>query len=209
MTFHVTRVASLALIVSILGTLAAVAPSLAQQSQAPRLRGQITRIDGDKLDIKTGDGKHVTVMLAPDARVTSVVPARLAEIKPGRFVGTAARPEPNNRWRAIEVHIFPPGSRLGEGHRPWDPEPGATMTNADVAAAVVHAGNGAMTLTTGGQSYEIDVPRGTPIVAMNPGTRALVKKGALVSINQAQPGADGSYAANAITVTTVKNWPPK
>jgi hypothetical protein len=201
--------AALALVGLALGTLAAAAPSFAQQSPGQRLRGQITRIDGDKLAIKTSDGKHVTVLLAPDARVTSVVPAQLTEIKPGRFVGTAARPESDNRWRAIEVHIFPPGARLGEGHRPWNPEPGATMTNADVTAAVVHAGNGAMTLTTGGKSYEIDVPRGTPIVMMNPGTRALVKKGALVSINQAQQGADGSYTASAITVTTARNWPPK
>ena len=78
------------------------------------------------------------VALTPDATVTSVVAAKLSDIKPGRFVGTAARPEPNGHSRAIEVHIFPVGSRLGEGHRPWDPEPGATMTNADVTAAAVH-----------------------------------------------------------------------
>ena len=66
-----------------------------------------------------------------------------------------------------------------------------------------------LTLSTGGQNYDIDVPPGTPIVAMSPGTRAMVKKGATVSINQAVPAADGTFTAKSITVTTVRNWPPK
>jgi GTPase involved in cell partitioning and DNA repair len=83
------------------------------------------------------------------------------------------------------------------------------MTNADVTAAVVHAGQAELTLTTGGKDYIIDVPPGTPIVAENPGTRALVKKGAMVAISRALPGAGGAFTAKSITVTTVKNYPPK
>ncbi|HLI22010.1 MAG TPA: hypothetical protein VKV32_12875 [Stellaceae bacterium] len=189
---------------------AAVAPSFAQQTAtAPvRLRGEITHIDRDAITIKTPQGQPATVLLDPNATVMSVKPARLADIKPGRFVGTAAMPETNGRWRAMEVHIFPPGSRLGEGHRPYNPTPGATMTNADVTAAVVKARTGMLTLTTGGQNYDIDVPPTTPIVSMSPGTRALVKKGAYVIINQAMPGAGGAYSAKQITVTTARNWPP-
>lgn len=182
----------------------------AQQNQgAPaRLRGEITQIDRDTITIKTPQGQPATIMLAPDATVTSVTPARLGDIKPGRFVGTAAMPEPSGHSRAMEVHIFPPGSRVGEGHRPYNPTPGATMTNADVTAAVVKAGNGTMTLSTGGQDYVIDVPPDTPIVSMSPGTRALVKKGAYVVVNQAIPAAAGTYSAKQITVTTARNWPP-
>jgi len=183
--------------------------------QAERLRGEITRIEGNRLTLRGDDnGQPITVFLAHDANVVSVVPFKLADIKPGRFVGTAARPElengrPNNRWQALEVHVFPIGERVGEGHRPWQPEPGATMTNADVTAAVVHAGTAELTLSTGGQDYVIDVPPGAPIVAENPGTRALLKKGARVAINRAVPGAAGTFTANSIIVTTVKNYPPK
>jgi len=53
------------------------------------------------------------------------------------------------------------------------------------------------------------VPKGTPIVAMEPGTRDLVKKGAHVSIRRAQPGAGGSYTAKNIEVSTVPNKPPR
>jgi hypothetical protein len=183
-------------------------PSRAQENAPQRLRGVITRVDGDLVYIRAVNGQPATVLLASDATVTSVTPAELTDIQPGRFVGTAARPGTDGRWRTIEVHLLPVGSRAGEGHRPWAPEPGATMTNAEVAAAVIKAGNGAMTLTTGGQTYEFDVPKATPIVAMDPGTRELLKKGAHVAINQAQPGAGGSYSAKNIIVTTARNWPP-
>ena len=199
------RRAAAALAMLAIGFLFTPAPAEAQQAQ--RLHGVVTRFDGDKLILRGDNGQPVTVLLAPDARVTSIGPAKLSEIKPGRFVGTAARPETNDRWRAIEVHIFPVGSRLGEGHRPWDPEPGATMTNADVTASVVKAGKAELTLATGGKNYTIDVPPGTPIVAMNPGTRAQIKKGAQVAIRQALPGAGGSFTANDITVITARNYP--
>jgi hypothetical protein len=183
--------------------------SRAQDNATQRLRGEVTRVDGDMIYIRASNGQPATVLLTPDATIISVKPAKLSDIKPGRFVGTAARPEPGGRWQTIEVHIFPVGSRLGEGHHPWAPEPGATMTNADVTAAAIKAGNGKMTLATGGQTYEFDVPKKTPIVTMDPGTRALVKKGARVAINRAQPGAGGSYTAKSIEVITAPNYPPK
>jgi hypothetical protein len=188
-----------------------IAPqSHAQDASATqRVSGTIMRVDGDMLYLRGSNGQPATVLLTPDATVTAVKPAKLTDIKPGRFVGTAARPEAGGRWQTIEVHIFPVGSRLGEGHRPWAPEPGATMTNADVTAAAVKAANGKMTLATGGQTYEFDVPKGTPIVTMAPSTRALIRKGAHVVINQAQPGAGGSYTAKSIVVTTALNWPPE
>jgi hypothetical protein len=183
--------------------------SHAQENATQRLRGQVTRVDGEVIYLRTANGVPATVLLAQDATVTAVTPAKLSDIQPGRFVGTAARPEPGGRWQTIEVHIFAPGARFGEGHYPWAPEPGATMTNADVVAAAVNAGKGEMTLNTGGRTYEFDVPKGTPIVAMAPGTRDLIKKGAQVSIRRAEPGAGGSYTAKSIEVTPTSNKPPK
>ncbi len=205
MTRFAARCAALLAALLIIGFVSL--PASAQQGQ--RVRGRITAVHGDVLTVKASDGRILTIALDPDATVTRIDPAKLSAIKPGRFVGTAARPEPNNRWRAIEVHIFPAGARLGEGHRPWDPEPGATMTNADVTAAVVHTRNGAMTLTTGGQSYDIDVPPGTPIVTMSPGTRKQIVKRAYVSVNNAIPKQDGTLVAKSINVSRDNKWPPK
>jgi hypothetical protein len=182
--------------------------SEAQQSAPLRVRGTITQIKGDDLTVKSADGKILTITLAPDATVTAIVPAKLSDIKPGRFVGTAARPA-GDKWEALEVHIFPPGSRQGEGHRPFAPEPGATMTNAEVTAAVVHAKHGELTLATGGQSFTIVVPRGVPVVAMNPGTRALVKKGAWVYFTQVTADSNGALSAKSIGVSKDRRYPPK
>lgn len=202
----------LSVILVVLALVVPLAASRAQQSE--RLRGEITRVAGSELTLRGDNGLPITVFLAPDATVVSVTPFKLGDIKPGRFVGTAARPElangrPNDRWQALEVHVFPVGARVGEGHRPWEPEPGATMTNADVTAAVIHAGKAELTLSTGGEDYVIDVPPGTPIVAENPGSRDLLKKGARVAINRATPGAAGTFTAKSIIVTTVKNYPPR
>lgn len=182
--------------------------SQAQQSAPLRVRGTITQIKGDDLTVKSVDGKVLTITLAPDATVQSIVPAKLSDIKPGRFVGTAARPN-GDKWEALEVHILPVGSRQGEGHRPFAPEPGATMTNAEVTTAVVHAKRGELTLTTGGQSFVIVVPRGAPVVAMNPGTRKLVKKGAYVSFTQVIADGSGALTAKNIYVSKDHRWPPK
>lgn len=203
------RFAALTLLALTLG-LWTTPPSRAQDNATQRLRGVITRVDGELIYIRALNGQPATVLLTAEATVTSVTPAKLSDIQPGRFVGTAARPEADGRWRTIEVHIFPVGTRPGEGHHPWAPEPGATMTNADVVTATaMKAGNGEMTLATGGETYEFDVPKATPIVAMEPGTRTLLKKGAHIAINRAERGAGGSYSTKNIIVTTAPNWPPK
>lgn len=181
--------------------------SLAQQAPL-RVRGTITAIKGDDLTVKSIDGKVLTITLAPDATVTSVVPAKLSTIKPGRFVGTAAEPD-GDKWRALEVHIFPIGARTGEGHRPFAPVPGGSMTNAEVTAAVVHAKTAELTLTTGGQNFTVEVPPGVPVVAMNPGTRALVKKGAWVYFTQLSADDKGALSAKSIGVSRDRRYPPK
>jgi hypothetical protein len=205
---RLTYRSTLPLIVSLIVLFACVAPSQAQQNAPLRVRGTITQIKGDDLTVKSVDGKTLTITLAPDATVTSIVPAKLSTIKPGRFVGTAARPA-GDKWEALEVHIFPVGARTGEGHRPFAPEAGATMTNAEVTAAVVHAKSGELTLATGGQSFVIIVPRSAPVVAMNPGTRALVKKGAWVYFTQVNADTNGALSAKSIGVSKDRRYPPK
>lgn len=84
------RRAAAALATLAIGFLFMAASAEAQQAQ--RLHGVVTRLDGEKLILRGDNGQPVTVLLAPDARITSIVPAKLSDIKPGRFVGTAARP---------------------------------------------------------------------------------------------------------------------
>jgi hypothetical protein len=184
-----------------------LANAWAQEAKPERVRGQIVSADGNHLVVKGPDGKNFDLMLAPDATVTEVKKASLNDIKPGRFVGSAAEPAGNGAWKALEVHIFPVGSRQGEGHRPWQPQAGATMTNAEVSAAAVQAGNGQLVLRTGGQDYKLIVPPETPIVSQQPGSRALLVPGNYVGAAAAVP-EKGVLMAKAVTADSVP-WPIK
>ena len=67
----------------------------------------------------------------------AIVPANMADIKPGMFVGSAGMMQPDGTQKAIEVHIFPESMRgTGEGHYDWDLLPKSKMTNGNVEQAV-------------------------------------------------------------------------
>ena len=66
--------------------------------------------------------------------MTALVPAKLADITTGSFIGAAAETQPDGKLVAKEVHIFPESMRgTGEGHRAFDLGPKSTMTNGTVA----------------------------------------------------------------------------
>jgi hypothetical protein len=119
--------------IAVIAALAAV-PALAQQPQ--RVRGTIESVTGSTLVIKQGEGPDVTVKLTDNAQVFGVVPATLADLKTGAFIGVGAMPQPDGSQKAIQVMIFAESQRgTGEGFRPWD-RPGTTMTNATVDTTV-------------------------------------------------------------------------
>jgi len=109
----------------------------AQQPQTARVRGTIEKVDGKTLLVKGRDGAPLTLMLADNVQVVSVVKASLADIKEGAFIGSGAMPQADGTQKALEVHIFAESQRgTGEGHRPWDGAPNSTMTNGTAGTAV-------------------------------------------------------------------------
>jgi hypothetical protein len=188
---------SLAMVAAIAGT------ALAQQTA--RIRGEVESVAGRDVTVKTTDGKTVNVVLDDQVRVLHAAKASLADIKPGSFVGTGALPDGKD-WKAAEVHIFPAGSRQGEGHRPWSSNPAGTMTNAEVTAAAVSASNGKLTLTTNGQNFTINVPPEAPIVRFESGTAELVKKGAWVELSNTLE-SEGHTVVKNITVSDDRRYP--
>ena len=82
-------------------------PALAQQAPAPmRIRGQIEKVDGNTLTVKGRDGTGYTVNVPDNVRVTSVVKASLADIKPNSYIGVTAMPQADGSQKAIAIHIF-------------------------------------------------------------------------------------------------------
>jgi hypothetical protein len=173
-------------------------PALAQETV--RVRGTIERIDGSILYVKARDGADLKINLADKPVFTAIIPATLADLKPGTYVGSAATPGPDGGLRAVEVHIFPEAMRgTGEGHRPWDGGAQATMTNANVETAVAGVDGQTLTLKYKDGEKKLLVTPQTAIVSFAPGDRAEVKAGSKIFIAAAQKQPDGSLLATRIS----------
>jgi hypothetical protein len=173
----------------------------AQTNPTVRIRGMIEKVDGDVLTIKSREGDVLTLHLTPDYTVGTVVRASLADIKQGSFVGTSAIPQPDGTLKALEVHIFPESQRgTGEGFRPWDLQPGSTMTNATVTSSVNSVDGNTLTLTYKGGEKKVVVPANIPIVMNTPADRSDVKAGVPISVSNALKLPDGTLQASRITV---------
>jgi hypothetical protein len=172
-------------------------PILAQETR--RVRGTIEKIDGSTLHVKTRDGEDLEIVVADKPLFVAIVPATLADLKPGTFVGSGAMPGPDGTLRAMEVHIFPEAMRgTGEGHRPWDGAKNATMTNASVETAVTGVDGQTLTLKYKDGEKKLLVTPQTAIVTYAPGDRAEVKPGTRVFI-AATKRADGSLQTGRIS----------
>jgi hypothetical protein len=196
------RTLALGVLAALLAGLGPASSLFAQGAAGPRpvtLRGTVVGLDGDQLHVATAAGSHV-VRLVPPVTVIGATPARLTDITPGTFLGTAARVGPDGTLRALEVHIFPESMRgTGEGHRPME-TPGTTMTNASVEALVERADGPLLTLKHKDGETRVWVPADAPIVRFGPGDPSLLVPGASIVVFRATLGADGTLTASRLTV---------
>ena len=180
----------------------AVAPALAQNAPVASARATIETIsaDGAALSVRTRAGEDQTVHLDPKTRFVLVVPATLADVKPGTFIGVAALPGEGSELKAMEVHIFPEAMRgTGEGFRPFDLAPKSSMTNGNISARVDATTGPKLTVTYKGGEQTIVVDPKTPIVALAPGARTDLKPGAAI-IARGPKQEDGSIDAAFVLV---------
>jgi hypothetical protein len=183
--------------IAVIAALAAV-PALAQQPQ--RVRGTIESVDGSTLVIKQGEGPDVTVKLTDNVQVFGVVPATLADVKPGAFIGVGAMPQPDGSQKAIQVMIFAESQRgLGEGFRPWD-RPGTTMTNATVDTTVAGVDAQEVTVKYKDGEKKIIIGKDAVIRAYVAGDKSELKPGTHIAIVRADKIPDGTLQAARINV---------
>ena len=188
-------------------TLALAAAAVANAADPVRIRGAITAVTSDGIEVKTRDGKDVAVKLSADTKVASVVLTDLSAIKPDSYIGTAAAPQPDGTLKALEVHIFPASMRgAGEGTRPWDSGKDTSMTNGAVGSIV---GSDGRTLTVKYKNGEkkVFVPADVPVVSIEPGDRSLIASGAKLVI-LATKADDGSLTALSVSVGANGIAPP-
>jgi hypothetical protein len=184
-----------------LAVVLAASNSMAQQPQTVRIRGQVEKVDGDVIDIKTRAGEALKVKLVEPGRVMALVKASLNDIKPNSYIGVTAMPQADGSQRAVAIHIFTEAMRgTGEGHRPWDLRPGSTMTNAAVETSVVGVDGHTLMVKYKDGDKKVIVPPDTPIVSYTPGNKDELKPGAPIIIFGATKQADGSLTTPAINV---------
>jgi hypothetical protein len=118
------------LLLSLLSAIQALA-----QEPLVKLTGDVVRVDGQSLELKSTSGETLAVKVSDQARLTLRAPTDASAIKPGAFIATTATPQPDGTLLASEVRVFGESLRgVGEGHRPMANLPGSTMTNATVAS---------------------------------------------------------------------------
>jgi hypothetical protein len=178
----------------------ALSATAGSAQQPGRIRGEIEKIDGGVLSVKTRDGTMLAVKVAADARVAALVKASLADIKNDSFIGVAGMPRPDGSIQAFSVHIFLPAQRgvVPDRHGPWDARPGSTMTNAYVESMVAAKDGETLTVKFKGGEKKIVVTPTTVIAAVAKGDRSELKAGAHIIIFAAQKQADGSLLAKAL-----------
>ena len=197
----------LALLVAVFQSQAAEGP----KGKPVTIRGKIAAVEKESLKVTTSAG-DVMVKLPDKVRIGGVETAKLSDIGAGNYVGTTAVKQSDGNLRALEVHIFPESARgTGEGHRPWDLQPGSTMTNANVEkvekVAVEKVQGELLTLKYKNGEQKVFVPPGTPVVKNVPADRSSLKPGTGVFI-PAVRSEDGTLTATRITVGVGGIMPP-
>ena len=193
-----------------LAALVALPPAMAQQQQTVRVRGTVEAADGAMLTVKSRDGQTThKVKVADNASVRGIIKAALSDIKPNSFIGVTGMPQADGSQKAVEIHIFPEQLRgTGEGFRPWDLQPGSTMTNATVAQMVKGVQGDEITLKYKDGEKKIVVTPETVIVTYMPGSKDELKPGAKIFIGSAQKKDDGTLEAVSISVGRDGITPP-
>ena len=162
-----------------------------------------------------------TFQLSPATTIMIAHKGTVADIKPGSFIGTTNLAAADGTGQSTEVHVFPPGVKMGEGDRPMGATPAAAasrMTNGTVSAAAPASDASATRMTNGsvgavanapaglqmdvayaGGQRHIVVPADTPVMVMSSGTTDLLKPGVKVLVGNV-PGPNGNRAATFINI---------
>ncbi|MBL8773100.1 MAG: hypothetical protein JNK30_17085 [Phenylobacterium sp.] len=183
----------------------------ASQAQAPAapsvVRGTVTALDAGSMTVK-GQKGVTKVNLAPQWTVAVLKPVTPDAIKPGSFIGTAEMPQKDGTGRSLEVHVFPPGVKMGEGHYGWDLRKGSMMTNGTVGTVVAgRKGTRQLEVSYSYGKRTINVPANVPIVQITPGQRSQVKVGTPVFM-VVQKTANGQLMAGSVSIGENGAKPP-
>ncbi len=185
-------------------------PAATQDAAEPEhFRGQITKVEGSSIIVKTRDGKTVRLGLSDGMTVISLTKASFTEVDFGTYVGAVAvrldEYSPIVRdsavWlhRGFELRIIDEKLRgIALGHRKWDLTPDSIISHGWVDDIEIRV----LSIKWGPTDYDetdVEVPRDAPVHRMSLGDRSLIRPGAHVFAG-AQNSVDGKYLALFVLV---------
>jgi hypothetical protein len=181
--------------------------SLAAAQSTARVRGVLEKVDAKTISVKQRDGDVLAVALPGKLAVNEAFPISISAIQPGSYIGTAAMPKPDGSLEAIEVLVFPEAARgTAEGHRPWDLQPGSTMTNATVEGITSAPRGRTVKLRYKDGEQTVHVAESAPIVTVKPADATLLVPGAKVVVFVREAG--GKPLATQVIVGRDGYMPP-
>lgn len=182
--------------------LAALLTAGAANAQAPappvRVNGVVTAISADSVTVKGADGKSTVLPLVRTWTAVVTKPVDIENIKPGSFVATANQNIDEKSGKSIELRIFEPGNKGGEGSRAMA-APNTTMTNGTVQTVKKGAGGRELDVTYPGGVRHIIVPPDVQVIGNMPAARDAVKVGATISANTTKD-AEGVLRGTRIAI---------
>ena len=165
-----------------------------------RVRGTVERIEGPVFVVKTRDGSDARLTVTDNPLFVAIVPAKMSDIKPGMFVGSAGMMQEDGTQKAIEVHIFPEAMRgTGEGHYDWDLLPKSKMTNGNVEQAVTGVDGPVLSVKYKDGEKKLVVTPQTVVVTYEMGKREEIQPGTRIFVAAAKKQADGTLQTPRIT----------
>ncbi len=175
----------------------AITSAAALPANTVLLRGTIVSASATALVVNTGSGNK-TVSFGPKMRFLGLAHSSLDKVSTGSFIGTTVVPQPNGTYVSSEVHIFAPSLRgMGEGFTKMNSRGTRMMANSTVRSVtrstnmmanstvrtVASSSAGKhITLVFKSGTKNITIPLNTPIFYIEPGSKAMLVRGAHVRL---------------------------
>jgi hypothetical protein len=184
------------------------APALG--AEADHIRGQITAVQRDTIEVRTGTGRSQAIRVTDESTIILLSPASFVDVEFGTYVGAVSekmddRYSPILRdslsWlhKGLELRIVDEKLRgIALGHMKWDLTPVSVMTHGwvdDLEIRVISIKYG----PTEEEETDVEVGRDIRVLKMSLADRRTLKPGANVFVG-ANRAAGGSYVALFIMV---------
>jgi hypothetical protein len=191
---------------TVLALCALATGAVAQSPQNVRIRGTVTAVEPGMLMLRTREGTPLRIRLVESTVVSTARAIALSDLGRDTFVGVTAVKAPDGTLVARGLHTLP--KTAAEGHGAWDLEPGASMTNAYIAADAQVGDGREVTMAFKGGTVRVRVPPGTPVITADPATREALAPGRYLFM-AARLDADDTLTALRITVEKDGVRPPQ